>query len=436
MPAFSELVLVGRVVKPQGRHGEVAVEPFSDREDRFPKLRARLRSRRPGARRARCKVERCWPHKHRFVLKLAGIDSIDAAETLRGAELRIAESELEALPEGSYYYHQLTGLRVDDEQGDRDRRRGERHGDGRRDARAGGARARGRDAAAVRRGLREIGRPRTRPHRRGAPGVRRCGLTSSRSSRACCSEPLADGIVGRARAAGLVEIHVHDLRDHTDDRHRSVDDAPFGGGPGMVMKAEPFARALEAIRAEAGPAARGRRAALAARPALRPADRAPLRGPRAAGAAVRALRGHRRARGAIARDRGAEPRGLRADGRRDGGTRGGRGHACACCRAPSGTRLRRETTRSRRVCSTGRTTRGPPSGAARACRRCCCRATTRASAPGAAASRLRATRERRPELFEAASLTREDEALVREIEDADRAGGPGALYKNPAVIHK
>jgi tRNA (guanine37-N1)-methyltransferase len=66
------------------------------------------------------------------------------------------------------------------------------------------------------------------------------------------SEPLADGIVGRARAAGLVEIHVHDLREHTDDRHRSVDDAPFGGGPGMVMKAEPFARALAAIRAEAG----------------------------------------------------------------------------------------------------------------------------------------------------------------------------------------
>ena len=67
-------------------------------------------------------------------------------------------------------------------------------------------------------------------------------------------EPLADGIVGRACAAGLVELRVHDLRDHSDDRHRSVDDAPFGGGPGMVMKAEPFARALEAIRAEAGPA--------------------------------------------------------------------------------------------------------------------------------------------------------------------------------------
>ncbi len=60
--------------------------------------------------------------------------------------------------------------------------------------------------------------------------------------------PLSDGIVQRARDAGLVEIHVHDLRDFTDDRHRSVDDAPFGGGPGMVMKAEPFSRAVETVR--------------------------------------------------------------------------------------------------------------------------------------------------------------------------------------------
>jgi tRNA (guanine37-N1)-methyltransferase len=59
--------------------------------------------------------------------------------------------------------------------------------------------------------------------------------------------PLSDGIVQRARAAGLVDVRVHDLRDFTEDRHRTVDDAPFGGGPGMVMKAEPFARALEAI---------------------------------------------------------------------------------------------------------------------------------------------------------------------------------------------
>ena len=59
--------------------------------------------------------------------------------------------------------------------------------------------------------------------------------------------PVSEGIVKRAADAGLVRIAVHDLRDYTDDRHRSVDDAPFGGGPGMVMKAEPFFRAREAV---------------------------------------------------------------------------------------------------------------------------------------------------------------------------------------------
>ena len=54
------------------------------------------------------------------------------------------------------------------------------------------------------------------------------------------------GIVRRAVEAGLIEIHVHDLRDYTSDKHRQVDDRPFGGGAGMVMKPEPLFRAVEA----------------------------------------------------------------------------------------------------------------------------------------------------------------------------------------------
>jgi tRNA (guanine37-N1)-methyltransferase len=60
--------------------------------------------------------------------------------------------------------------------------------------------------------------------------------------------PLADGIVQRARDKGLVELAVHDLRAFSEDKHRNVDDAPFGGGPGMVMKVEPFLRALAQVR--------------------------------------------------------------------------------------------------------------------------------------------------------------------------------------------
>ncbi|HZD49031.1 MAG TPA: tRNA (guanosine(37)-N1)-methyltransferase TrmD [Silvibacterium sp.] len=55
------------------------------------------------------------------------------------------------------------------------------------------------------------------------------------------------GVVKRAIAGGLVEIRVHDLRDFTNDRHRTVDDRPFGGGEGMVLKPEPLAEALEVI---------------------------------------------------------------------------------------------------------------------------------------------------------------------------------------------
>ena len=57
--------------------------------------------------------------------------------------------------------------------------------------------------------------------------------------------PLDYGIVRRAREARLVEACIHDLRDFTHDRHRTVDDRPFGGGEGMVMKPEPLFEAVE-----------------------------------------------------------------------------------------------------------------------------------------------------------------------------------------------
>src|SRR5438309_1746359 len=62
------------------------------------------------------------------------------------------------------------------------------------------------------------------------------------------------GVVGRALERGLLSLHAHDLRDHTADRHRQVDDAPFGGGAGMVLKPEPVFAAVASIRPHnAGP---------------------------------------------------------------------------------------------------------------------------------------------------------------------------------------
>jgi len=58
---------------------------------------------------------------------------------------------------------------------------------------------------------------------------------------------LAGSLLGRARESGVVDVRVQDLRDHTTDRHRSVDDTPFGGGPGMVLAPEPIFRAVDAV---------------------------------------------------------------------------------------------------------------------------------------------------------------------------------------------
>ncbi len=59
--------------------------------------------------------------------------------------------------------------------------------------------------------------------------------------------PLGCSILGRAQQAGIVQVEHHDLRDYTDDAHRTVDDSPYGGGAGMVMKPEPFFRACADI---------------------------------------------------------------------------------------------------------------------------------------------------------------------------------------------
>ena len=60
--------------------------------------------------------------------------------------------------------------------------------------------------------------------------------------------PLDESIIKRARAAGLLDLKIHNLRDWTHDRHKTVDDRPFGGGPGMLLKPEPLFEAIEELK--------------------------------------------------------------------------------------------------------------------------------------------------------------------------------------------
>ena len=115
-PDYADMITIGVVVKPQGRKGEVLVQPLSDLPNRFSSLQHVFVPGGAGGSRTVTVTDR-WPHKGRFVLKLEGVDSIDAAEAYRGVELRIGLDEVEALPAGSYYHYQLKGLKVEDPKG-------------------------------------------------------------------------------------------------------------------------------------------------------------------------------------------------------------------------------------------------------------------------------------------------------------------------------
>ncbi len=112
----ADSVTIGVVLRPHGIKGEVVVESLTDNEDRFGSL-DEVRLVRPSGSASRFRITSLFPHKGRLVIRFEGISSIEQAETLRGAELRIPIAVLPGLPEGSYYHHELRGLDVRIESG-------------------------------------------------------------------------------------------------------------------------------------------------------------------------------------------------------------------------------------------------------------------------------------------------------------------------------
>ncbi len=158
--------------------------------------------------------------------------------------------------------------------------------------------------------------------------------------------PLELSLPGKARDSGLLDLRVHDLRDWTHDRHRTVDDTPYGGGAGMVMKPEPWGEALDAVvdGLDHRWPGHARRTHPGGR-ALPPERRRRPRHARAPGVRLRPLRGHRPA-GDRRRPRpDGGPRGLarrlRAQRRRGGRARDGRGRGAAAARVHGQRRVAR-----------------------------------------------------------------------------------------------
>ncbi len=109
--AATRFLAIARIVRPQGRRGEVLAEILTDFPDRFQELR-RAYLEDPGHGPVSVDVENIWHHKGRVVIKFSGVDSIDQAAGLRGLCVLIPREERTALPPDHYYHWELQGCRV------------------------------------------------------------------------------------------------------------------------------------------------------------------------------------------------------------------------------------------------------------------------------------------------------------------------------------
>lgn len=99
------------MLKPQGRHGEVAVELFTSFPESFAERR-QVWALDPSGSRRELRIEEFWSHKSRMILKFAGVDDIGGAESLAGCEIQVPRSRRIALPEDEVYVSDLVGCRV------------------------------------------------------------------------------------------------------------------------------------------------------------------------------------------------------------------------------------------------------------------------------------------------------------------------------------
>jgi 16S rRNA processing protein RimM len=109
--SLDRFLAIARVVRPQGRRGEVVAECLTDVPGRFREL-PEVYVEHPGQPPDAFRLERAWPHKGRIVLQFAGVDSIDAAERLRGRLVLIPREQRAPLPARHYYVWELQGCRV------------------------------------------------------------------------------------------------------------------------------------------------------------------------------------------------------------------------------------------------------------------------------------------------------------------------------------
>ncbi len=116
---MEELVAIAKIVKSRGLRGELVAEILTDFPERFDDLENVLIALLPDGERRELKIEKFWFQKNRIILKFAGFDSIETAETLRGTEICISETEAVELEEDEFFDWELTGCEVETVEGEK-----------------------------------------------------------------------------------------------------------------------------------------------------------------------------------------------------------------------------------------------------------------------------------------------------------------------------
>ena len=272
-------IAVGVIRKAHGVSGEASVEPWTDFVERFGELK-NVSLVSPDESEVRPATIRAWRvHSGRVLLQFEGIEVPEDVAGLRNWTIEIPESEARALDPDEYFLHDLVGLRLVDDEG-RDRGvvisadpggsgilLGVERSDGHRFAVPFAATictavdmANRRMTVSLPQGLEEIesipaaeddpdaeSEEAAEPEVRAEPELRVDVVTIFPRM---FDSLLAEGIIARAIKSNVLQMRVWDLRDFATDRHRSTDDEAYGGGPGMVMLAEPVFRCIDAIRVE------------------------------------------------------------------------------------------------------------------------------------------------------------------------------------------
>ncbi len=303
-PVPDDRIAVGVIRKPHGVRGELSVEPWTPDLERFADLRAVWLVAPEDASIRPAEIENVRYHGERVLVKFKGLDSPEEAAHLREWTIEIPADEARELDEDEYFLHDLIGLTVV-----RETSGGvvgtvtntleagagplllevTRQDGGKFDLPFVTAICTGVDldartlTADLPEGLLDLDgiekpepgiqnsefriqkthsqdllpEPRTQNPEPGGESTQNSELRTQNSVfrvdivtifPRMFDAFLAEGIIARGVKAGLLEIRVHDLRDHSTDKHRSTDDEAYGGGAGMVMLAEPVFRCLDAIR--------------------------------------------------------------------------------------------------------------------------------------------------------------------------------------------